>query len=447
MMSVQLRRCFHDAPATTKFFDLDKPSLEHLLSTSLNWPAFRAQQLWEGFYFNGARDLPAVRGLSAEHRNALSPVLNFDPPAVLDHEAASADGTVKFLVKYAASASVPNARVEVVFIPDGDRGTLCVSSQAGCSLACTFCHTGTQKLQRNLSPGEIVGQVLVARRRLQELGTPAINRLVFMGQGEPGYNPRSVLTALRILTHGSSAKSSPDDSVKRVARKAALFAPHRITVSTAGVAPFISKLGREPAAYRLAVSLHAPSDVLRTSIMPINTTYPLASVMDACAEYLSCRIAVLEGRVQEGERVETLSLGALTRWFELHNDHHNSGRRVRISFEYVLLSGVNDGLRHARELAGLLLKHLPAEACHVNLLNFNAWPGVVYRQSPSDQAAEFQRELRATGILATLRRSRGSDVLGACGQLKSSMEPKLASRPARAASDASDQIPAAAALL
>lgn len=438
------------------FFDLEKPRLEALLTSELGWPAYRATQLWDGFYSQGVTNLAAVRGLSNAQRGQLAPLLRFNL-ATIDHEVVSSDGTIKFLVKFPASPGRAESSVEVVFIPDGDRGTLCVSSQAGCSLSCKFCHTGTQKLQRNLSAGEIVGQYLVAQRRLLQLralsdtspspvslARPApgsvtqlqseaplpqqllVNRIVFMGQGEPGYNPRGVLTALRILSHGHAApavESTGLSAARPSAPNSAFLAPHRMTVSTAGVAPFIARLGREPVPVRLAISLHAPSDALRRSIMPINDTYPIAAVMRACAEYVSCRIASLDGRVASPEGAP-LSLSEMTRWFERRGDRHNGSRRVRISFEYVLLRGVNDSVQHARELASMLLAHLPAPAIHVNLLTFNAWPGAPYQRTPLAQAEDFSRALSSAGLVATLRKSRGSDVLGACGQLKSSLEAK-----------------------
>jgi 23S rRNA (adenine2503-C2)-methyltransferase len=415
------------APTALNFFDLDRKRLTEIL-VSQGWPPYVSSQLWEAVYAQDRAAPSEISTLSKIRRAELAEMFQFVSP-VIEHEASSSDSTIKWLVTCPRTneASPNPTRVETVWIPSENRGTLCVSSQVGCSLSCTFCHTGTQKLQGNLSAGEIAGQVFAARRRLLQSGSSASHRsvdnVVLMGQGEPGFNPTRVLTALRILTAGhlpvEEASALPHLSASAIQR--ASLPPHRITVSTAGIAPFIERLGKEPAAYRLAVSLHAPSDELRTQIMPINKTYPLEVVLGACATYVKGRIALLQGR----DREEIKSLTAMQRWLQVHGDTHNGPRRVRVSFEYILLRGVNDSVTQADELAALLGSHLPLQAVHVNLLHFNAWPGAPYQATPMRGADEFQAALHSRGVHTTMRASRGADVLAACGQLKSSVEERL----------------------
>ncbi|RYG49118.1 23S rRNA (adenine(2503)-C(2))-methyltransferase RlmN, partial [archaeon] len=309
------------------------------------------------------------------------------------------------------------------------RATLCVSSQAGCSLACTFCHTGTQALSRNLSAADIVSQVWLARRRVREMqerepALPHLSNIVFMGQGEPGFNWRAVSTAIQILTDARGFGMSP----------------RRITVSTAGVAPIIPRIARETPGVRLAISLHAPTDELRSRIMNVNTMYPIATLMAACREYVQIRLAAVQEA--KGGAVPALDSDAVPQLaHERVSDAHNSARRVRITFEYVMLAGVNDTPGHALELSKLLLAHLPRSAVHINLIAFNAWPGSEYRGSSPDVIARFQGALYRSGLRAHIRRSRGGDILGACGQLKSAAESKAAA--SRRASTVSKPAPEA----
>jgi len=318
--------------------------------------------------------------------------------------------------------------VEAVFIPEARRGsgTLCVSSQAGCSLACSFCRTGTQPLSGSLRPAAILEQFLVARERVRALGAPVqrISHVVFMGQGEPLLNWRSVRTAIRALTHPLGGG----------------LAPRRVTVSTAGVAPLIARVATDTPGVRLAVSLHAPRDALRGEIMGVNAQWGVADVLKGAQAFIDARLDALRrgGDVDEGEcdgegedefdeaageneaAAAHAHAPAAPRSFS--SDRHNGARRVRVTFEYVLLDGVNDDLGCARELAALLhasIRDAPAHA-HVNLIHFSPWPGAPFRRSSDDTAAAFQHALARRGLRATVRRSRGLDVLGACGMLKSS---------------------------
>ncbi len=266
----------------------------------------------------------------------------------------SADGTRRYAIKVSADLRA----VEAVFIPEEGRGTLCVSSQVGCSLSCSFCHTGTQRLEANLSSGAILKQLVALPRAIQEM----VTNVVFMGQGEPLYNLRGVSKAIEIMT-------DPEGLA---------IAHGRVTVSTSGVAPAIPRVASEMGV-NLAVSLHAPNDLLRSHIMAINKTYPLALLMEACTDF--ARLASCATR--------------------------------RISFEYVMLRDVNDSIGVARELVRLL-RHLP---CHVNLIPFNAWPGAPYECSPAATIEAFKEELTSSGLPTTVRRARGADIMAACGQL------------------------------
>lgn len=322
------------------------------------------------------------------------------------------------------------------------RGTLCVSSQVGCGLACTFCHTGTQRFNGNLTPADIVGQVVVAMRSdaFQRPSTaapagspsssptssgsgglpvlPPINHIVFMGQGEPLLNWRNVSAAINILT-------CPDGLG---------LAPRRITVSTSGVAPVIPRIATETPGVQLAVSLHAPNDELRSRIMGINKQYPLAALLPACKEFLQLRAAggkggatassAPAGRPKPSARGASSSSSSMAQYTP-------AARRNRVTFEYVMLAGVNDSLDHARQLRALLFKYFDRAQAHVNLIPFNPWPGSPYEASPWSAITDFQRVVMDDkGLRTTIRRSRGDDVLGACGQLKSSAESKVVRRAA-----------------
>jgi 23S rRNA (adenine2503-C2)-methyltransferase len=290
-------------------------------------------------------------------------------------EQISTDGTRKWLLRYPPRGAGRPVEVETVYIPEEGRGTLCVSSQVGCTLTCSFCHTGTQKLVRNLTAEEIVGQVLMARERLGDFptaempGSPEEGRLVsnivMMGMGEPLYNFDNVNTALAIASDGDGLALS-----KR-----------RITLSTSGVVPMIPRTGAEMGV-GLAISLHAVRDELRNELVPINKKWPIAELLDACRTYPG-----------------------------LTNSR-------RITFEYVMLKGVNDSLPEARELVKLL-KGIPAK---INLIPFNPWPGSPYQCSDWEQIETFADVVNRAGYASPIRTPRGRDILAACGQLKSASE-------------------------
>jgi len=347
----------------------------------LGEPAFRARQLWSWIYHHGARDFAAMTSLGKALRGQLAERFRVDRPEIARAQTSS-DGTRKWLLR-----SPDGQEVESVHIPETARGTLCVSSQVGCTLTCRFCHTGTQRMVRNLSAGEIVGQLMVARDELGDWPSPKADRqltnLVMMGMGEPLYNYDNVAKALRIVMDGEGIAIS-----KR-----------KITLSTAGVVPAMRRCGEE-LGVNLAVSLHAVSDELRDEIVPLNRKYPLADLLAACRDYPG-----------------------------VHNAR-------RITFEYVLLKGVNDSLADAREMARLL-KGIPAK---VNLIPFNPWPGAPF-ECPSPEAIErFAQILFEGGLTAPVRQPRGQDIMAACGQLKSASERlKKAEREAREAETAASQ--------
>ena len=327
---------------------------------------FRARQLWHWIYHRGQTDFAAMTTLSKAFRARLAKRYVIARPAVAADQS-SADGTRKWLLRF------PDGQeAESVFIPEEDRGTLCISSQVGCTLTCRFCHTGTQRLVRNLGAAEIVGQVMLARDALGEWPTPSgeerrITNIVLMGMGEPLYNYDNVARAMKIVMDGEGISIS-----KR-----------RITLSTAGVVPAMQRCGEE-LDVNLAVSLHAVSDAVRDEIVPLNKKYPLAALLEACRAYPGT---------------------------------HNARR---ITFEYVLLKGVNDSLEDARALRRLLAD-LPAK---INLIPFNPWPGAPYETSEAADVQAFSDYLFDAGISAPVRRPRGRDIMAACGQLKSASERK-----------------------
>ncbi len=325
-------------------------------------PAFRAKQLWHWIYHRGARDFDSMANLPKDMRALLTEKYSIDRP-VVDAEQTSVDGTIKWLLTMA-----DGQKVETVFIPETDRGTLCVSSQVGCTLTCRFCHTGTQPLVRNLGPHEILQQIMHARDCLNEWPGEAdkegrdLTNIVMMGMGEPLYNYDNVTAGLKIAM---------DENGLGISKR-------RITLSTSGVVPQIVQCGEE-LGVNLAISLHAPTDELRSSIMPINNKYPLADLLDACRNY------------------------------------PGASENRRITFEYVMLDGVNDSDDDAKKLAKLL-KGIPAK---INLIPFNEWPGSGYTCSPRDRIQAFANILTEAGYDAPIRKTRGDDILAACGQLKS----------------------------
>ncbi len=326
----------------------------------LGEPGFRARQLWHWIYHQGARDFAAMTTLAKGFRARLAEAYSLDRPRVVSAQV-SMDGTRKWLLRLA-----DGQEVETVYIPEDDRGTLCVSAQVGCTLTCRFCHTGTQALVRNLSAAEIVGQILTA---LDDLGDwprtregRRITNLVMMGMGEPLYNYDNVAAAIRIVL---------DDQGLAISKR-------KITLSTAGVVPLIERCGAE-LGVGLAVSLHAVRDELRDQLVPLNRKYPIAELLAACRAYPGA---------------------------------HNARR---ITFEYVMLDGVNDSEADARELTRLLCD-LPAK---VNLIPFNPWPGAPFECSSKRAIARFAKILNDAGLSAPVRVSRGQDIMAACGQLKS----------------------------
>ncbi len=320
----------------------------------------RGRQLWNWIYVHGARDFAVMTNLARDFRALLADSVTLARPATIT-EQISSDGTRKWLF-----SGGPGIAFETVFIPEEDRGTLCVSSQVGCTLNCRFCHTGTQKLVRNLTPYESVGQVMAARAALQDWPSTKENRritnVVMMGMGEPLYNFDHVKTALAIVANGDGLALS-----KR-----------RITLSTAGVVPMIERAGREIGA-SLAISLHATNDELRNQLVPLNRKYPIAELMQACRNYPG-----------------------------LTNSR-------RITFEYVMLKGVNDSLPEARALVKLL-SGIPAK---INLIPFNPWPGAPYECSDWEQIEKFAEVVNRAGYASPVRTPRGRDIMAACGQLKS----------------------------
>ncbi|MBN9544681.1 MAG: 23S rRNA (adenine(2503)-C(2))-methyltransferase RlmN [Alphaproteobacteria bacterium] len=320
----------------------------------------RARQLWNWTYVHGARDFAAMTNLAKDFRSQMAEHFTLARPEVVT-EQISNDGTRKWLLR-----TGPGIEFETVYIPEADRGTLCVSSQVGCTLNCRFCHTGTQKLVRNLTPEEVVGQLLVARDSLGDWPSTApgrkVTNVVMMGMGEPLYNFDNVKAALAIVTDGDGLALS-----KR-----------RVTLSTAGVVPMIEKAGTEIGS-GLAISLHAVRDELRDVIVPINKKYPIKELLDACRTY------------------------------------PGASNSRRITFEYVMLKGVNDSLADARELVRLLAG-IPAK---INLIPFNPWPGAPYECSDWSQIEKFAEIVNKAGYASPVRTPRGRDIMAACGQLKS----------------------------
>jgi len=345
----------------------------------------RAAQLWHWIYFRGASDFASMLNISKAMRERLDAAFSLELPEIVE-EQVSTDGTRKWLLRLAQTSVTDRpAEVECVYIPESDRGTLCVSSQVGCTLNCSFCHTGTQKLVRNLTAQEIVGQLMVARRRLGDFpglerptdglvpsgeGVRAVSNIVFMGMGEPLYNLENVEAAIDVMADGDGLSVS-----KR-----------RITVSTSGVVPRIQRLGAE-CGPMLAISLHAVRDELRDELVPLNKKYPLKELLQACRDY------------------------------------PGASNARRITFEYVMLKGVNDSAKEARELVRLL-KGVPAK---INLIPFNPWPGAPYECSDWETIERFSDIVFNAGYASPVRTPRGRDILAACGQLKSETE-KLRAR-------------------
>lgn len=357
------------APRTDKsgkvlLVGLDIPELQDVFKAH-ELPGFRAKQVWNWVYQRGVTDFNAMANLPKDLRATLTEHYAIDRPTLVT-EQKSEDGTIKWLL-----AMSDGQQVEMVFIPTPTRGTLCVSSQVGCTLTCKFCHTGTQPLVRNLGAHEILQQIMFAKDKLNEWPSAGekqgrdLTNIVMMGMGEPLYNYQNVAKALQICMHPDGLGIS-----KR-----------HITLSTSGVVPQIQQCGEE-LNVNLAISLHAPNDELRSSIMPINNKYPLHELLEACRNY------------------------------------PGASQIRRITFEYVMLDGVNDSDENARQLAQIL-RDIP---CKINLIPFNAWEGSGFTCSPMNRIEAFARILERAGYDAPIRRPRGRDILAACGQLKSASE-------------------------
>ncbi len=372
------------APERPSLVGLSRAALAEALGT-LGVPAaqrkMRVQQLWHWLYVRGAISFDDMTSMSKELRGLLERHFTLARPEVVA-EQTSVDGTRKWLVRLPGEHGRPH-EVECVYIPEADRGTLCLSSQVGCTLACPFCHTGTQRLVRNLTAGEIVGQIVLARDRLgdwpRKSGAPAaasgagsrlVSNIVMMGMGEPLYNFDAVRDALLLAADGDGIAIS-----KR-----------RITLSTSGVVPNIARAGAEIGCM-LAVSLHAVRDDLRDQLVPLNRKYPIAELLAACRGYPGLSNA------------------------------------RRITFEYVMLKGVNDSLADAKGLVRLL-QGIPAK---INLIPFNPWPGTSYECSDWERIEKFSEIIFDAGYASPVRTPRGRDILAACGQLKSATE-KLSAR-------------------
>jgi 23S rRNA (adenine2503-C2)-methyltransferase len=321
--------------------------------------SMRVKQLWNWIYVHGARDFASMSNLAKDFRALLEAKFTLARPQIVT-EQISNDGTRKWLLRSGGQ------EYEAVYIPESGRGTLCVSSQVGCTLNCRFCHTGTQKMVRNLTPSEILGQLFVARDSLGDWPSTApgrkVTNVVMMGMGEPLYNFENVKAALAIVMDGDGLALS-----KR-----------RVTLSTAGVVPMIQRAGEEIGS-SLAISLHAVRDEIRDVIVPINKKYPLKELIQACRDY------------------------------------PGASNARRITFEYVMLKGVNDSLADARALVKLIAG-IPAK---INLIPFNPWPGAPYECSDWEQIEKFAEVVNRAGYASPVRTPRGRDIMAACGQLKS----------------------------
>ena len=335
--------------------------------------AQRTKQIFHGIYIRGATQFSQMDSIGKDLQSELEKNFTLDRPEIVT-EQISIDGTRKWLLRF-PQPDGPAVEVETVYIPESDRGTLCVSSQVGCSFNCSFCYTGTQPMMKNLTPGEILAQIMVARDRLADYSGDAtevegvfpatgrkVSNIVMMGMGEPLLNFENVKQALLIALS--------DDGLG--------FSRRRVTLSTSGVVPGIARTGDE-LKVALAISLHAVRDELRDELVPINRKYPIAQLLDACRQYPGLSNA------------------------------------RRITFEYVMLKGVNDSMEDAQELVRLLAD-IPSK---INLIPFNPWPGTQYECSDEQTIAAFARHLHQHGYSSPVRATRGQDIMAACGQLKS----------------------------
>ncbi len=359
------------APQKTNLLGLNRAQMEAFFA-SIGEKPFRAGQVMKWIHQQGVDDFNAMTNLAKSLREKLLAVAEVRAPEVT-YKHFSADGTRKWVIKVAE-----NAMVEMVLIPDGDRKTLCVSSQVGCALDCSFCSTGKQGFMRDLTAAEIIAQVWIANRSYLQEGefsgrnangeltrTRALTNVVMMGMGEPLLNLDAVIPAMQIML---------DDFAYGLSKR-------RVTLSTSGVVPMLDKL-TQTMDVSLAVSLHAPNDELRNELVPINKKYPLSELMAACRRWL------------------------------VHHQGSDVGRR-KVTMEYVMLAGVNDQPEHARQLIQLL-KDVPSK---INLIPFNPFPHAPYASTPRDKVVMFQNQLIRAGFTCTIRTTRGDDIDAACGQL------------------------------
>ena len=341
-------------------------SKEELLSEimSIGEKPFRAKQLWQWIYFRGEANFDNMSNLSKDLRIKLKEHYTITRPKIVD-EQISIDKTHKWLLEFA-----DGQRIETVYIPEDDRGAVCVSTQVGCAVGCTFCHTGSQKITRNLTAGEIVAQFMIARDAYKEWPSPTnetryLSNIVVMGMGEPLHNKDEVFKALKILSDGSGVAIS-----KR-----------RITLSTSGIVPNIEAVASE-LGVKLAISLHAPTNEKRSEIMPINNRYKIEDILEACQKYQAIM-----------------------------------GMSRMITFEYLMLKDFNDSIEDAKILVALMKKY--KLGAKFNLIPFNPWPGCKYQPSSNNKVHAFSKFLESAGYEAPIRVARGQDILAACGQLKS----------------------------
>ncbi len=346
----------------SEIIGLSKEELLNMI-TEMGEKPFRAKQIWQWIYFKGALSFDEMTDLSKPFREKLKERFKISRPKIIK-EQTSNDKTHKWLVEFE-----DGERVEMVYIPEIDRGAVCISTQVGCAMGCKFCHTGTQKLTRNLTAGEIVAQFMLARDTYHEWPSPTsetrfLSNIVVMGMGEPLQNVDNLIKALQILSDGDGIAIS-----KR-----------RITVSTCGIVPQINYV-LEETGVRLAISLHGSNNEIRSKLMPINKVYPIEKIMEACQKYQS----------KDGSRY--------------------------VTFEYLMIDGVNDHLENAKELIKILKSyHIRAG---FNLIAFNPWPGCEFKPSPQHQIEAFAKILSSAGFACPVRLARGQDISAACGQLKS----------------------------
>ena len=347
------------------FFEFDLESLKYFLTKDLEIEKkkipMRSKQIWQSVYKKGSFDINKLTTFPLVLRNKLSSLVSLQRPKIVSTQN-SIDGTIKWLIRL-----FDGNEVECVYIPEKTRATLCISSQVGCTLNCRFCNTGTQQLVKNLSFAEIVNQVMIAKEQVNDWGEKKIiTNIVLMGMGEPFYNFDNVKTAVEILKDKEGLN----------------YGPKKITISTAGIANKIPEAANEIGTY-LALSLHAPTDDIREMIMPINKKFKIKDLIEQCKYYSSI--------VKE-----------------------------KITLEYVMLRDINDSIRCAKQLIKLMAQF----PCKVNLIEFNPWPGVQYLPTKRNKMEEFGKIIQEAGYIATIRRSRGQDILGACGQLRTESEKK-----------------------